>query len=137
MTGTPLVPVSWGELIDKMTILEIKLERIRSPEARANVAQEYRLLQEAAAQIAGHDGVGALRSELKLVNEALWEIEDAVRAKEAEQDFGPEFVRLARSVYKRNDERAALKRQLNRLLKSELVEEKSHFASGTNAAAAR
>ena len=134
MSASPVVPVSWGELIDKMTILEIKQERIASSEARANVAKEYGLLQEAATPIAARDGVGALRAKLKAVNEALWEIEDDIRAKEAEGDFGDGFVRLARSVYKRNDERAALKRELNVLLQSELVEEKSYAGTFEGAA---
>lgn len=129
MSASPVVPVSWGELIDKMTILEIKQERIVAPQAKANVAKEYGLLREAAGPVAGRDGVAALRAALKAVNEALWEIEDDIRSKEAERDFGDGFVRLARSVYKRNDERAALKRQLNRLLESELVEEKSYAGS--------
>jgi hypothetical protein len=135
MTASPLVPVSWGELIDKLTILEIKQERIDAPEARANVTREYLRLSEAAAPVAEHDGITGLRGELKAVNQALWEIEDEIRAKEAAGDFGEAFVRLARSVYKRNDERAALKRELNMLLKSELVEEKSY--AGTNPGAAR
>ena len=136
MTAAPLVPVSWGELIDKMTILEIKQARIEAPQARANVAKELRLLNDAAVPIAGIEGVAALRAELKAVNETLWEIEDEIRAKEAAGDFSDEFVGLARSVYKRNDERAALKRELNMLLKSELLEEKS-YAAGTNPAATR
>lgn len=129
MTATPLVPVSWGELIDKMTILEIKQERIAAPEAKANVEREYRLLREAAAPVEEREGVAVLRAELKAVNEALWEIEDEIRAKEAQADFGEAFIRLARSVYRKNDERAALKRRLNLLLNSELVEEKSYSAA--------
>jgi hypothetical protein len=135
MSASPLVPVSWGELIDKITILEIKQERIAAPEARANVAREYRLLREAAGPVADREGVATLRAELKAVNEALWEIEDEIRAREADGDFGDEFVSLARSVYKRNDRRAALKRRLNMLLGSELVEEKSY--AGTNVEEAR
>lgn len=137
MSASPVVPVSWGELIDKITILEIKQERIVAPAARANVVKELRLLSEAAAPVATRDGVTAIKAELRSVNERLWGIEDEIRAKESESDFGEGFVRLARSVYKQNDERAALKRELNRLLDSELVEEKSYHDAGTNMTTAR
>ena len=137
MSASPVVPVSWGELIDKITILEIKQERIVAPAARANVMKELRLLSDAAAPVAARDGVAALKAELRSVNERLWEIEDEIRAKEAKSDFSEGFVRLARSVYKQNDERAALKRELNRLLDSELVEEKSYHDAGTNMTTAR
>ena len=137
MSGSPFVPVSWGELIDKITILEIKQARIVATAARSNVVKELQFLSEAAAPVAARDGVAALKAELKAVNETLWEIEDEIRAREAEGDFGETFVQLARSVYKRNDERAALKRELNRLLQSELVEEKSYHEAGTNMTMAR
>lgn len=125
---TPLVPVSWGELLDKITILQIKRERIAAPAARANVERELRLLS-AVAEDATDDGDAAgVLAGLKAVNEALWDVEDALREREAARDFGPEFVRLARAVYRHNDRRAALKRELNALLGSELVEEKSYAA---------
>lgn len=124
--AAPRVPVSWGELLDKIVILEIKQERIRDEAARANVATELRLLRYASRGAAAEPALRPLLARLKQVNEALWEIEDAIREREAAGDFGPDFVRLARSVYRRNDERAAIKRAINRLLGSELVEEKSY-----------
>lgn len=122
-----LVPVSWGELLDKITILEIKAARIADVERLANVRRELDALSQAQAA-AGPVPPEAtpVITELKAVNEALWEIEDALRDLEAAQDFGPDFVRLARSVYVTNDRRAALKWQLNLLTASDLVEEKSY-----------
>lgn len=122
----PDVPVSWGEALDKITILEIKSRRLSNPTALENVRKELALLRAVEAQVVGEPRLAPLRDGLVAVNEALWEIEDAIREKEAAGDFGPEFVELARSVYRRNDERAALKREINALLKSELVEEKSY-----------
>jgi hypothetical protein len=125
--STPHVPVSWGELIDKITILDIKRERLTDAAALANVRRELEALQAIAAPVlAGDETARALTARLKTLNETLWEIEDRIRAKEAAAAFDAEFVELARSVYKRNDERAALKKQLNRALGSELVEEKSY-----------
>jgi hypothetical protein len=126
----PRIPVSWGELLDKISILEIKRERIRDAHARANIEKELRLLRDLAAPAMAEPEVRPLLAKLDEVNEALWDIEDAIRACEARGDFGPGFVRLARSVYRRNDERAALKRELNLLLASELVEEKSYEGRG-------
>jgi hypothetical protein len=128
--GCPVVPVSWGELLDKITILEIKQGRIAGADARANVAKECALLRDVAAAAMKRDAVASLLAELKAVNEALWEIEDAIRDQEAAAQFGPEFIRLARSVYRRNDERAALKRAINLRLGSELIEEKSYKGWG-------
>jgi hypothetical protein len=124
--ATPSVPVSWGELLDKITILEIKRERITRPEAHANVTREYRLLRAIGAEVLSRSGIAPLVAALKRVNEALWEIEDAIREEEAKRQFGAEFVRLARAVYQRNDERAALKREINLALESDLIEEKSY-----------
>lgn len=128
--ATPAVPVSWGELLDKMTILEIKQERIADSQARANVAREYVALCGIGAQALAGAGVAELFGALRRVNEALWEIEDAIRAEEAKGAFGPTFIGLARSVYHRNDERAAIKRRINAALQSELVEEKSYWSAG-------
>jgi len=124
--ASPAVPVSWGELLDKITILEIKRARIARPDARANVEKERSLLGAIGATALGRADVAALFGELRAVNEALWEIEDAIREKEAEARFGAEFIQLARSVYQRNDERAAIKRRINALLDSDLIEEKSY-----------
>lgn len=123
----PSVPVSWGELLDKITILEIKRTRIARPEALRNIEAEHRALCAAATQVLGAEGVAPLLAHLRRINETLWEIEDAIRAQEADARFDAGFVALARSVYKTNDERAALKRRINALLDSELVEEKSYF----------
>jgi hypothetical protein len=124
-----LVPVAWGELIDKIAILEIKAERILDPAKLANVGRELSAL---AAVRDEHPAVvaalGDLPARLKAVNEELWEIEDAIRDCERAKDFGPRFVRLARSVYVTNDKRAALKRAVNQAAGSDLVEEKSYAA---------
>lgn len=124
---TPQVPVSWGELIDKITILQIKRERLTGADALAHVAQELEALSVLAAPVlAGDETARTLAAQLKALNEILWDIEDRIRDKEAAGQFDAEFVALARSVYQRNDQRAALKRELNRQLGSELVEEKSY-----------
>ncbi len=127
-SDSPLAPVSWGELVDKITILEIKRARIADPAASANVARELAALREAGGPALGQAPVTVLRTALKTVNEELWEVEDAIRREEAQERFGPEFVRLARAVYRLNDRRAALKREVNALLGSALVEEKSYGA---------
>jgi uncharacterized protein DUF6165 len=125
MPAIPHIPVSWGELIDKLTILEIKTERLPQAEARANAAHERTLLAAVAAPVlAGECAV--LAAELKALNLALWEIEDRIRAHERDRDFGAGFVELARAVYRTNDARGALKRRINQLLGSELVEEKGY-----------
>jgi len=122
-----LVPVSWGEVIDKITILEIKAERLTDAAKLANVTTE---LTELAAvrerEFPGHQGLAALAGELKAINEKLWVIEDDIRDCERAKDFGPKFVELARAVYYTNDERANAKRKVNDLLGSALIEEKSY-----------
>ncbi len=122
----PRVPLSWGELLDKITILEIKTARITDPAARANVARELGLLQDIARPVLPEPGLAPLLGRLRAVNRALWVIEDDIRLKEARGEFDAGFIRLARSVYRTNDERSALKRQINLLLGSPLVEEKCH-----------
>jgi hypothetical protein len=123
----PDVLISWGELIDKITILEIKAVRLKSPAALANVNKELKLLvAKADAALQSSREMQDLKARLSKVNEALWEIEDKIRAKEARKEFDADFIALARSVYKHNDERAAIKRQINTLLSSDLVEEKSY-----------
>jgi hypothetical protein len=121
------VEVSVGELLDKITILEIKSERIDDPAKLANVGRELDVLRRtwAASPLSATD-IAEPMARLKAVNEALWDIEDAIRRKEARQEFDDEFIGLARSVYHRNDERAAIKRELNVMLGSALVEEKSY-----------
>lgn len=123
---TPLVPVSWGELYDKISILEIKVERIAGAAKVENVRRELAALRIC---VTGHGSsaeLGRLRRRLQKVNEELWDLEDRIREKERDQDFDSHFVELARSVYLRNDERAGLKREINQLLQSEFVEEKSY-----------
>ena len=121
------VPVSYGELIDKITILEIKAERIGNPEKLANVRTELDLLTRIwAADAHSAIDIAAERAKLKAVNEALWDIEDHIRVKEKAKAFDSEFVEMARAVYFRNDDRAAYKREINEKLGSTLVEEKSY-----------
>lgn len=124
----PQVPVSVGELIDKITILEIKSERIEDPAKLANVRNELTALNEVWADIAGsaQAQVDEPRARLKEVNEQLWDIEDRIRRKEAEKSFDEEFVKLARSVYFTNDRRSEIKREINLAAGSKLVEEKSY-----------
>jgi hypothetical protein len=124
--ANPTVPISWGELIDKITILDIKRARLSRPEALANVQKELALLSMIGAAALESEDVAQLFEALRRVNEELWDIEDAIRTEEANGRFGTAFVRLARSVYKRNDERAAIKRRINTVLASELTEEKSY-----------
>jgi len=121
------VEVSVGELLDKITILEIKSERISDPDKLVNVNKELEILRRtwAASPLSATD-VSDQMARLKQVNETLWDIEDNIRRQEAAQDFGGEFIRLARAVYHENDERAAVKKELNTLLGSTLVEEKSY-----------
>jgi hypothetical protein len=121
------VEVSVGELLDKITILEIKSERIGDPAKLANVTTELNILRTtwADSPLSSHDLTRQI-GQLKRVNEALWDIEDNIRRKEAEQSFDDEFISLARSVYHQNDERAAVKKEINTLLGSDLVEEKSY-----------
>ena len=116
-----------GELVDKMSILEIKSERIDDAAKLKNVRHELDLCRDIfASQVPATDEMTALVRDLKAVNEALWEIEDEIRACEARQDFGTRFVELARSVYQTNDRRASIKRQINTLCGSSIIEEKSY-----------
>jgi hypothetical protein len=120
-------PVSFGELVDKITILEIKAERIADAAKRANVQRELELLESTWAEHpASRVDIAALRTALKQVNERLWVIEDEIRIKEKQQAFDAEFIRLARAVYFDNDDRARIKREINLRLGSTLVEEKSY-----------
>jgi hypothetical protein len=128
MSAAPTVEVSWGELVDKLTILEIKQRRLGSPAAVENVRRELATLNKALNGLALPAGFNALKQNLTAVNERLWEIEDKIRAKEAASSFDQEFIELARSIYFNNDKRAALKREINLLLKSELIEEKQYTA---------
>ncbi|HRD72028.1 MAG TPA: DUF6165 family protein [Aquimonas sp.] len=121
------VPVSFGELLDKIAILEIKSERITDAAKLINIRRELDALNRTwSMHPAAAVDITALRAALKAVNERLWVIEDDIRLQEKAQDFGAEFVRLARSVYFENDERARIKRDINLELGSAYVEEKSY-----------
>ncbi|GEM_PF-120283 len=121
------VPVSYGELVDKLTILEIKSERMSDPSKLANVREELELLGATwSSDAASQTDISAERAELKRINAALWEIEDEIRLKEKAQMFDARFIELARAVYITNDQRAAVKRAINEKLGSRLIEEKSY-----------
>ncbi|MBT4770151.1 MAG: hypothetical protein HOO00_06450 [Rhodospirillaceae bacterium] len=122
-----MAEISPGELIDKITILAIKLERIEAEEKLKNVRIEHQILSTARdAEIPASDEITSLSVELKAINEELWDIEDRIRDCERDKDFGPAFIDLARAVYKTNDRRSEVKRKINDFLGSNLVEEKSY-----------
>jgi hypothetical protein len=128
-TDTIRVEIAPGELVDKITILQIKTERITDPDKLRNIRIELDVLEAARNQAMPSSAeLDRLSADLKAVNEELWVIEDDIRDCERNQDFGPKFIELARSVYRSNDRRAALKRAINELLGSKLVEEKSYAA---------
>jgi len=121
------VPVAPGELLDKISILQIKAERINDPSALVNVQYELKLLTDLWESQNQHtETINQLRADLKGVNEQLWKIEDDIRDCERAKHFGDEFIELARAVYKTNDKRAAIKKQINLELGSAIVEEKSY-----------
>jgi Family of unknown function (DUF6165) len=121
------VAVSAGELIDKITVLQIKSERISDPAKVENVRNELNVLSAARdTALPASQELNALTVRLREINETLWQIEDDIRDCERAKDFGPRFIELARSVYVTNDRRADVKREINGLLGSELVEEKSY-----------
>lgn len=125
--NTIMVPVSVGELIDKITILEIKAERIGDPAKRRNVVVELEgLLPLWDGLAAGSAELADLKAQLRAVNERMWDVQDALRAREAAQDFGAEFIELARAVAARNGERVGIKNAINRLAGSQFVEEKQY-----------
>ena len=122
-----LVPVSPGELLDKITILRIKSARMTDAAKLANVRLELSLLEKTWRDVVGHDtDVSADERALQAVNERLWVIEDDIRDKERTQSFDARFIELARAVYMENDERAAIKKRVNLKLGSRIVEEKSY-----------
>ena len=121
------VPISPGELLDKITILQIKSERIDDSAKLANVNRELEMLTRVWEQsVESDERIEALAARLKSINESLWEIEDDIRDEERNKRFGERFVELARAVYVTNDERADAKKQVNLLLGSSIVEEKSY-----------
>jgi len=122
-----LIPISPGELLDKITILQIKSERITDATKVANVKTELGMLEQVWSEAVSDDEqIRALKRELKSVNEALWEIEDDIRDEERNRRFGERFIELARAVYVTNDERANAKKKVNLHLNSSIVEEKSY-----------
>jgi hypothetical protein len=122
-----LVPISAGELLDKITILRIKSARVRDAAKLANVQRELALLEQSRHKLLpGAAAVGADEAELEKVNAALWDIEERIREHEAQQRFDADFIELARAVYLRNDERAAIKQRINLALNSAIIEEKSY-----------
>jgi len=124
-----LAPISVGELIDKITILRIKRERIRAAPAQANVEHELdRLIEIRARASLDLANLAGLEHELFQVNGRLWDVEDELRALEQNGNFGKRFMELARSVYRLNDQRSALKRRINKVTDSTIVEEKSYPA---------
>ena len=121
------IPVSPGELLDKITILRIKSQRIHESAKVANVRLELDLLERTWATLgAATAALTADERALQAVNEQLWDIEDRIREKEAARSFDLDFIELARAVYHRNDERAAIKKRINAALGSRIVEEKSY-----------
>ena len=121
------VDIAPGELIDKITILAIKSERIEDADKLKHVRVELDILTNIRDQVLSlSEPLNNLTIKLKEVNERLWVIEDEIRSCEASKDFGPDFIELARSVYQENDKRARLKREVNKLLGSRIMEEKSY-----------
>ena len=125
--NSPQVPISWGELFDKITILQIKLENLTSKDALENVEREFIQLQSIFIKYFPESTEAKqLEEELKQINQQLWDIEDKIRDKERNRSFDDEFIQLARSVYIINDERSRIKRKINDVFGSEYVEEKSY-----------
>ena len=120
------IPVAVGELFDKITILRIKAARLSDTGQLANVRRELVELEAVVAEVPGSDELDALVGRLQAINDALWDVEDGKRAHEREGRFDADFIELARRVYRENDQRAAVKREINRVTGSDLVEEKSH-----------
>ncbi|MBL96676.1 MAG: hypothetical protein CMF52_02580 [Legionellales bacterium] len=127
MTLSIVTEIGSGELIDKITILEIKSERIADLEKLKNIKRELSVLNATRdAHLRDIGGLTDLEKRLKAINEDLWEIEDDIRACEAQKDFGPKFIELARAVYITNDKRAAVKKEINLLTSANIIEEKSY-----------
>ena len=121
------IQISPGELIDKFTILDIKLNRIKAKEKTQNIRKEHKILKrQIEKNLPKSKRLSALISKLKIINKALWDIEDQIRVCERKQDFKKKFIKLARSVYQKNDLRSSYKREINTLLGSEIIEEKSY-----------
>jgi hypothetical protein len=125
--NSPQVPISWGELLDKITILQIKIEKLTSKDALKNVEREFKQLQFIFIQCCAETiDAEQLAIDLKKINQRLWDIEDKTKDKERAKSFDDEFIQLARNVYITNDERSRVKRKINGIFRSELVDEKSY-----------
>ena len=123
----PQILISWGELLDKITILQIKFENLTSQDALNNVARELKQLQSTFFKYCPETiKPKLLEAELKRINQQLWDIEDKIRDKERNKSFDAEFIQLARSVYITNDERSRIKKRINETFGSDLIEEKSY-----------
>ncbi len=123
----PQIPVSWGELYDKVTILKIKLEKLKTKSALKNVKKEYdELIFVSNNNISYNKDAEKLVRDLKKINNKLWNIEDRIRVKERSKVFDKDFIKLAREVYFTNDERARIKRNINMKFGSEIIKEKSY-----------
>lgn len=120
-------PISYGELVDKITILKIKSERINNEEKLNNVRKELALLQKIFdTHVKNKNNIAYLQQQLQEINTAIWEIEDAIRIKERNKEFDAEFIAIARAVYVTNDKRCALKKSIDIMLGSYITEEKSY-----------
>ena len=127
VSGQAKIPVSYGELIDKITILEVKSENITDKIKNRNIARELAMLKDIWQSLPRESGdIETWTTQLKTVNRALWNIEDEIRLKERRKEFDDRFIELARSVYINNDERAAIKSKINAALGSDIVEVKSY-----------
>ena len=125
--NNPIIQISWGELFDKITILQIKLDNLQSESALRNVRTEYKSLHSIYTKVFRDDTeANKLLADLKEINQKLWNTEDKIRIKEKGKSFDNEFIELARSVYIQNDLRSDIKRKINILFRSELTEEKSY-----------
>ena len=125
--NSPKIPISWGELLDKITILQIKNENLTSESALENVEREFKQLGSILTKnFPANADAQQFEEELRHINQKLWDIEDKIREKEKHKSFDDEFIQLARSVYITNDERSRIKRRINETFGSELVEEKSY-----------
>ena len=119
--------ISCGELIDKITILKIKAQHITDPEKLKNVCTELEILQNTCnVCINDYEAIAGLQEKLQEINQALWDIEDAIRVKERKKEFDDEFIQIARSVYITNDQRCMIKKEIDKVLGSRLTEEKSY-----------
>ena len=124
---TPYIPISWGELFDKITILEIKIENLKEKNALKNVKTEHDQLNTIYSSNFLKDEIARnLFNDLKKINQKLWNIEDKIRDKERSKNFDKEFIELARNVYFTNDERSRIKRNINETFGSKIIEEKSY-----------